>query len=106
MKAFFLTLVLLSGSSFAQSQSSIQETPSNSVWIDTNVVLISNSQNPEIARRDCETTMRILSIMSNDKIVFRSTCEPTTNPRCNYYFCYQLNTKALVVNQHDHDHLQ
>jgi hypothetical protein len=44
--------------------------------------------------------MRILSIMSNDRIVFRSMCEPAYNhPRCTYYYCYQLSAKALIVDQ-------
>lgn len=95
MKALLLSLSLLSLVQFARAED-VQST-SASAWIDTNTVLISNSQSPDIARRDCETTMRILSIMSNDKIVFRSTCESTVNPRCNYYYCYQLCVKALVV---------
>ena len=70
---------------------------SNSVWIDTNTVLISNHQSPEIARRDCDTSMRILNIMSNDRIVFNSTCAPTYNPRCNFQFCYQLSVRALII---------
>ena len=98
MKAFIYSLALFSIANFAQAE--VLNGSSNQVWINTNMVLISNSQNPDIARRDCETTMNILSIMSNDRIVFRSTCEPTYNPRCVYYYCYQLNTKALVI---DHD---
>lgn len=97
MKAFIFSLVLLSITSLSYADI---ETPSHSVWIDTNSVLISNGQGPDIARRDCETTMRILSIMSNDKIAFRSMCEPSYNPRCNYYYCYQLNVKALVIDDH------
>jgi hypothetical protein len=93
MKALLLTLALFSSMAMAGTS----ELQSNSSWIDTNTVLISNSQNMDIARRDCETTMRILSIMSNDKIVFRSSCEPTYNQRCVYYYCYQLSAKALVV---------
>ena len=95
MKALFLSLSLLSLVQIARAE----DVQSTSAWIDTNTVLISNSQSPDIARRDCETTMRILSIMSNDKIVFRSTCESTVNPRCNYYYCYQLCVKAFVVPQ-------
>lgn len=97
MKALIFSLSLLFIANIALAD---VESPSHQVWIDTNSVLISNAQSPEIARRDCETTMRILSIMSNDKIVFRSTCEPTYNPRCNYYYCYQLCVKALVVDEH------
>ncbi len=100
MKTFLLSLALLSLVPLTHAED-IQSTSS---WIDTNTVLLSNSQSYEIARRDCETTMRILSIMSNDKIVFRSSCEPSYNPRCIYYFCYQLCTKAFVVPDHDHDH--
>lgn len=93
MKALLLTLSLFS---LAHSTHAAElESPTE--WIDTNTVLISNSQSPDIARRDCETTMQILSIMSNDKIVFRSKCESTINPRCVYYYCYQLSTKALVI---------
>lgn len=95
MKAFIFSLALLSISNFALAETDTP--PSHSAWIDTNSVLISNSQSPDIAKRDCETTMRILSIMSNDKIVFNSMCEPSYNPKCNFYFCYQLNVKALVV---------
>lgn len=95
MKAFLLTLSLLSVVSLAQAEG----LQSSSAWIDTNTVLLSNSQSPDIARRDCETTMQILNIMSNDKIVFQSACEPTVNPRCIYYYCYQLSVKALVVPQ-------
>jgi len=95
MKALLLSISLLTLISFSQAQDSA----SASAWIDTNNVLISNSQNPDIARKDCETTMRILSIMSNDKIVFQSKCESTNNPRCNFFYCYQLSVKALVVPQ-------
>ena len=97
MKAFICSLAFLSVANAALPP---LENPSNQVWIDTNSVLISNSQSPDIAKRDCETTMRILSIMSNDRIVFRTSCEPTYNPRCNFYFCYELKTKALVVDDH------
>lgn len=93
MKALLLTLSLFSTVSFAQNE----EVQSAQTWIDTNTVLISNSQSPDIARRDCETTMRILSIMSNDKIVFRSSCNSTVNPKCTYYWCYELNAKVLIV---------
>ncbi|MBC7540002.1 MAG: hypothetical protein H7281_14360 [Bacteriovorax sp.] len=98
MKAFifFLTLLSIAYVSLALAG----DVPSDTRWIDTNSVLISNQQNPDIARRDCETTMRILSIMSNDKIIFRSMCEPSYNPRCVYYYCYQLNVKALVIDEH------
>lgn len=97
MKAIILSLVLASFTSMAFASDSATAT----AWVDTNNVLISHSQNPDIARRDCETTMRILSIMSNDKIVFRSMCEPAyNNPRCNYYYCYQLSVKALFVDHH------
>ena len=96
MKALIFSLALLAITNITLAE----DTPSHSVWIDTNSVLISNSQSPDIARRDCETTMRILSIMSNDKIVFRSMCEPSYNPKCNFYYCYQLNVKALVVDEH------
>jgi hypothetical protein len=90
---FSLALALLSITLYAHAD----EPKSDSAWIDTNTVLISNSQSPDIARRDCETTMRILNIMTNDKIVFRTSCEPSYNPRCMYYYCYQLCTKVLVV---------
>ena len=94
MKAFILSLILAS----ITTLSFANETASSTTWVDTNNVLISHSQNPDIARKDCETTMRILSIMSNDKIVFRSMCEPAyNNPRCNYYYCYQLSVKALFI---------
>lgn len=93
MKALLLTLTLFSTCLSIQAE----ETSSSSTWVDTNTVYISNNQSPEIARRDCETTMRILSIMSNDKIVFRSMCEMANHPRCNYYYCYQLSAKALFV---------
>lgn len=93
MKALLLTLSLLSAMPFVQAE----ELQSAQTWIDTNTVLISNSQSPDIARHDCETTMRILSIMSNDKVVFRSTCNSTVNPRCTYYWCFELNAKVLVV---------
>ncbi len=97
-----LFLALISSfSNFAMADT--EQTPSHTVWIDTNSVLISNAQNIDVARRDCETTMRILGIMSNDKIVFRSNCEQTYNPRCNFYYCYQLNVKALVINEHNLD---
>lgn len=101
MKTFIFSLALLSISSVSLALA--EDIPSNSQWIDTNSVLISNAQNPDMARRDCETTMQILSIMSNDRIVFRSMCEPTYNPRCVYRYCYQLNVKALVV---DHRRLE
>ncbi len=97
---FSLALALLSITLYAHAD----EPKSNSAWIDTNTVLISNSQSPDIARRDCETTMRILNIMSNDKVVFRSTCEPTYNPRCMYYYCYQLTPQVFVLPSRDHDH--
>ena len=97
MKAFILSLSLLFIANLALAGT---ESPSHQVWIDTNSVLISNAQSPDVARRDCETTMRILSIMSNDKIVFSSTCEQTYNPRCNFYYCYQLSVKALVIDEH------
>lgn len=93
MKALLLTLSLISTVSFAQTE----EVQSAQTWIDTNTVLISNSQSPDIARRDCETTMRILSIMSNDKVVFRSSCNSSVNPRCTYYWCFELNAKVLVL---------
>lgn len=93
MKALLLTLSLFTSLSFAHAD----EIQSAQTWIDTNTVLISNSQSPDIARRDCETTMRILSIMSNDKVVFRSTCSSSVNPKCTYYWCYELNAKVLVV---------
>lgn len=93
MRAILLTLSFISLMSFAHAE----DVQSSTTWIDTNTVLISNSQNPEIARRDCETTMRILSIMSNDKVVFRSTCMSTVNPRCTYFYCYELNAKLLVL---------
>lgn len=97
MKTILLTLVLSTLTSMAWAA----DEASSSRWVDTNSVLISHSQNPEIARRDCETTMRILSIMNNDKIVFRSMCEPAyNNPRCNFYYCYQLSVKALFIGQH------
>ncbi|MDD4976322.1 MAG: hypothetical protein PHY93_18330 [Bacteriovorax sp.] len=95
MKAFIFSLAFLSIANVSLAQDGVPL--STSSWIDTNTVLISNGQSPDIARRDCETTMRILSIMSNNKIVFQSTCEASYNPRCNYYYCYQLNTRALVV---------
>jgi hypothetical protein len=95
MKTLLFTLALLTLGQFAHAE----DLKSTTAWIDTNTVLISNSQSPEIARRDCETTMRILNIMSNDKIVFRSLCESTANPRCAYYYCYQLCVKAYVVPQ-------
>ncbi len=95
MKALLLSLTLFALIPFVHAE----DTQSKEAWIDTNTVLISNSQSPDIARRDCETTMRILGIMSNDKIVFRSTCESTVNPRCNYYYCFQLSVKAFVVPQ-------
>jgi hypothetical protein len=101
MKAFIFSLAILSIANISQALA--DDIPSDTRWIDTNSVLISNQQSPEIARRDCETTMQILSIMSNDKIVFRSMCEPSYNPRCIYRFCYQLNVKALVV---DHRRLE
>ncbi len=97
MKALLLSVSFLALIQFAHANENAFA--STSSWIDTNNVLISNSQNPDIARKDCETTMRILSIMSNDKIVFQSMCERVTNPRCNYYFCYQLSVKALVITQ-------
>jgi hypothetical protein len=93
MKALLLTLSLFSLFSFAHAEDAL----SASAWIDTNTVLISNSQSPDIARRDCETTMRILSIMSNDKVVFTSSCAPAANPRCTYYYCYELCSKVLVL---------
>lgn len=96
MKAILLSLALtvMTGTTFAA------DTASSSTWVETNSVLISHPQNPDIARKDCETTMRILSIMSNDKIVFNSRCEPAyNNPRCNYYYCYQLSARALFVEQ-------
>ncbi|MFA6236883.1 MAG: hypothetical protein WC635_06100 [Bacteriovorax sp.] len=93
MKTLILALVLAISSGMATADDSA------TTWVDTNSVLISHAQNPDIARRDCETTMRILSIMSNDKIVFQSMCEPAyNNPRCVYYYCYQLNAKALFIN--------
>ena len=95
MKALILSLSLLSFIQFAHAEDATSAT----TWVDTNNVYISNSQNPEIARHDCETTMRILSIMSNDKIVFQSKCEMTSHPRCNYYYCYQLSVKAFVIPQ-------
>lgn len=97
MKALLLALTLCSLFSFAHAEDAGLIAPSASAWIDTNTVLISNSQSPDIARRDCETTMRILSIMSNDKVVFSSSCAPTVNPRCNYYYCYELCSKVLVL---------
>lgn len=98
MKAFILSLILTSLMSLA---SATDDSASSSRWVDTNSVLISHGQNPDIARRDCEATMRILSIMGNDKIVFRSMCEPAyNNPRCSYYYCYQLSVKALFIDQH------
>lgn len=97
MRTFLLSLALLAFSGLSIAS----EDASSTAWVDTNNVLISHSQNPDLARRDCETTMRILSIMSNDKIVFRSMCEPAyNNPRCNFYYCYQLSVKALFVDQH------
>jgi len=99
MKALLLSLTLFALIPFAHAE----DTQSKEAWIDTNTVLISNSQSPDIARRDCETTMRILGIMSNDKIVFNSTCAPTYNPRCNYQFCYQLCVRALII---DHHHVE
>ncbi|MGZ3788962.1 MAG: hypothetical protein ACXVLQ_10580 [Bacteriovorax sp.] len=95
MKTLLLSLAFLSTLPFAHAE----DVSSISSWIDTNTVLISNSQSPDIARRDCETTMQILSIMSNDKIVFRSRCESTVHPRCTYYYCYQLCVQAFVVPQ-------
>lgn len=97
MRTFLLSLALIAFSGLSIASEDV----SGTTWVDTNNVLISHSQNPDIARRDCETTMRILSIMSNDKIVFRSMCEPAyNNPRCNFYYCYQLSVKALFVDQH------
>ena len=93
MKVLLFSLAFLSAINFTHAE----DLASTSSWIDTNTVLISNANSPDIARRDCETTMRILSIMSNDKIVFNSTCLNTVNPRCNYYYCYQLSVKALVI---------
>lgn len=93
MKALLLSLSLISLIQFAHAD----EMTSNSTWIDTNNVYISNPQNPEIARRDCETTMQILSIMSNDNIIFQTKCEMASHPRCNYYYCYKLSVKAFVV---------
>lgn len=94
MKALVLSIVLTALAGMAHAT----DTASDTTWVDTNSVLISHGQNPEIARRDCETTMHILSIMSNDKVVFRSKCEPAyNNPRCNYYYCYQLSAKALFL---------
>lgn len=103
MKTFIISLALLAGmtkivlADIENHPPMPTPPPSQSAWIDTNNVLISNAQSPEVARRDCETTMHILSIMSNDRIVFRSKCEPSYNPRCNYYYCYQLGVKVLVV---------
>lgn len=96
MKVFIISLFLLTLSTAINAE----EIQSGSVWIDTNTVFISNSQSLDIARRDCETTMRILSVMSNDKIVFRSMCEPAYNARCTYYFCYKMSAKALVVDSY------
>jgi hypothetical protein len=95
MRALLLVLALFAATQFTNAE----EASSSSTWVDTNTVYISNNQSPEIARRDCETTMRILSIMSNDKIVFRSMCEMANHPRCNYYYCYQLSAKALFIPQ-------
>jgi hypothetical protein len=92
MKALLLALALSTMASIVHA-----EEPSASTWVDTNTVYISNNQSPEIARRDCETTMRILSIMSNDKIVFRSICEMASHPRCNYYYCYRLSAQAQLI---------
>ena len=99
MKALLFSLAFLSVANAALPLD--HGNSSNSIWIDTNTVLISNQQNPEIARRDCETSMQILNIMSNDKIVFNSTCAPTYNPRCNFQFCYQLSVRALIIGHHD-----
>lgn len=97
MKTLLLSLIL----TILVGTVNAADLESHANWVDTNSVLISHSQNPDIARRDCETTMRILSIMNNDKIVFRSMCAPAyNNPRCNYYYCYQLNVQALFIGHH------
>lgn len=93
MKALLLTLSLLSFIQFAHAE----DVTSATTWVDTNNVYISNSQNPEIARHDCETTMQILSIMNNDKIVFQSRCDMVAHPRCKFYYCYQLSVRAFVI---------
>ena len=98
MKSLILTLALLLLSSFAQAEAT--NSLSNSAWIDANTVLISNSQYSDVAKRDCETSMQILSLMTNDKIVFRSTCTVSNNPKCMYYYCYELKAKVLVVDEH------
>lgn len=98
MKSLILTLVLLHLFSFAQAES--LSGSSNSAWIDANTVLISNSQYPDVAKKDCETTMQILAFMNNEKIVFRSTCAISNSPKCTYYYCYELKTKILVVDEH------
>jgi hypothetical protein len=94
MKTFIISLLFVNlfNSSFAADSDSGRN------WVETNTVLFSNPQSPELARRDCDTTMRILSIMNNEKIVFHSECEPAyNNPRCNYHFCYKLSVKALFI---------
>lgn len=97
MKAFILSVVLMTLSSVA----SATDTASSTTWVDANNVFISHSQNAEFARRDCQMTMNILQIMNNDKIVFRSMCQPAFNhPRCTYLYCYQLSVQALFVGHH------
>lgn len=97
MKAFILSVVLMTLTSVAFAT----DTASSTTWVDTNNVFISHSQNPEIARRDCQMTMNILQIMNNDKIVFRSMCQPAFNqPRCTYFYCYQLSVQALFIGHH------
>lgn len=95
MKKMILALSFIALSTIVNAN----EIASQSTWIDTKTVLISNSQNPDIARRDCEISMRIINLMSNERIVFSPSCTISHNPRCNYYYCYELSNKALVVDQ-------
>lgn len=96
MKSLFC-LILLSLTSFANAE--VATFSSNSTWIDTSTVLISNGQMAENAKRDCESIVQVLNLMTSDKIVFRSSCTVTNNPRCIFRFCYELKPKVLVVEE-------
>lgn len=97
MKASILSLAFLIVPGLTMSAENL----SASTWVDTNVVYISSNVSPDQARVDCETATRILNIMSNDKVAFRSICQPVYNRPCVYQYCYQLTPKVLVIDQKD-----
>jgi hypothetical protein len=91
MKAFILSIAFFSISNVSLAES-----------IRTNSVFFSNPYSDEVAKQECAMAMHTLSVMSNRRVAFQASCEESFNQmNCNHVYCYQLNTKVVIVDEDD-----